>query len=447
MNILQIGRILRFGILALVFVLATTGWSAAAGLLQPVTSADVRAAAGKGSQLGALAVRSRLARIDLGELARHVAPLNADTAPDRIDRAKALDGVITIELFRDVVATFSRVSVDEIGDSGYAWVGHQGAAGNFAYFASLIVDAGQVTGHIQLLHRLFQIEPLGNGVHRVTEINPAKFPADELPGAHSRADDHAVDTADAGAAPEATATTIRVLVAYTTKAKAEDPNILNDIKQAVTLANAGYANTGIPIKVVLAGTMAAGTFVETSTKNFGVDLDKLDGNGGTALANVRTKRAAVKADLVSLFRKNDATGSGACGIANLTDHPAAATKNFAYHVMNWKCISNLSFHHEMGHNMGLRHDYFQDGKLGVGYNHGYVNDNTLCKIRSVMAYNNACAAKGFNCTRVNVFSTGLFYVSVGEVHCSIGTAKSGSAKRQDNTQRLKETRTTIGAYQ
>jgi len=88
---------------------------------------------------------------------------------------------------------------------------------------------------------------------------------------------------------------------------------------------------------------------------------------------------------------------------NLTDHPSAATKAFAYHVTNWLCVSNLSLHHEMGHNMGLRHDRYVDPTPGVGYNHGYVNRTAGCHIRSVMAYNNDCADHGSYCTPRELF--------------------------------------------
>jgi hypothetical protein len=62
-----------------------------------------------------------------------------------------------------------------------------------------------------------------------------------------------------------------------------------------------------------------------------------------------------------------------------------------------------------------------------------------------MGYNNDCAARGFNCTRINAFSTGKFVVTVGSTNCAIGTNK-GKPNAADNTQRLKETRTPISNY-
>jgi hypothetical protein len=161
------GRAIAFGIVAGFVSLSCAGTAWSANLLEAATSLDMQAAAAAPAPMGNLAVRSRLVRVNRTELARHVAPLGIDTAPDRVARARNLDGVVTLQLFPNVVATFKRTSLDTIGDSGYAWTGEIDGPLNFA---SLIVDDGQITGHIQLLHHLYKIEPLGNGVHRVSEI-------------------------------------------------------------------------------------------------------------------------------------------------------------------------------------------------------------------------------------------------------------------------------------
>jgi len=434
------GPAIAFGIVAGIVLLPCAGTAWAAGLLEPATSLDMRAAAAQPAPMGNLAVRSRLVRVNRSELARHVAPLGIDTAPDRVDRARNLDGVATLQLFPNVVATFKRTSLDTIGDSGYAWTGEVDGPLNVA---SLIVDDGQITGHIQLLHHLYKIEPLGNGVHRVSEIDAGRFPpeAAPVPLRNAPAPTTAPGGNDLRTQEQRAKTTIRILVAYTKKAKNQDANIVNDIKQAVQLANTAFNNTNIPIKFVLAAIMSAGTYKEGDFSN---DLDNLNGSNGSVLSNVRSKRNAVQADLVSLFRAAD---SSVCGIANLLDNLSASTSHIAYSVMNWQCISNLSFHHEAGHNMSLRHDYYVDPTKGRGYNHGYVNLANKCRIRTIMAYNNACVdKKGFNCTRINAFSTAKFVYKVGNTNCAIGIAKNGLKKAADNTQRLKEVRTIVSNY-
>jgi len=418
----------------------TTGSAAvAAGLLAPVSDTEARVAAGKGSVGGAHVLRSRIVKVDTAELARHVAPLGGGAAADRITKANALDGVIGVDLFPNVSATFTRTDVDDVAGS-LAWVGETKAGSS--EFVSMIVDNGQVTGFVQLGSRTFRIEPLDGAIHRVLEIDASKLPEDrvkEIPASKisTMGAPSALDQARAG-----TNTIIRVLIAYTKAAKVEDANIVNDIKNAVSIANAGYKNTNMLIKLQVADIISAGNYNEaTGGDDFEKNLNDVDGSNGSVLKAIRTKRNKLKADVVSLWRKTNS--QGLCGIANLTDHPKATnTSNFAFSVMNWQCISNLSFHHEIGHNMGLRHDRFVDNTPGVGYNHGYVNDNQLCKVRTIMAYNNACSNQGFNCTRVNVFSTPKFvWILPNQTRCVIGVANS-----TDNSRRGKETKGQISKY-
>src|SRR5262249_21213133 len=156
------------------------------------------------------------------------------------------------------------------------------------------------------------------------------------------------------------------------------PNIVNDIKNAVSIANTAYKNTKIPIKLDVADIVLAKGYSEPVSA-FEKTLDDLDGSNGKVLSDIRNMRNKQKADVVSLWRRSN--NQGLCGIANLTDFPDARKRNnFAYSVMNWQCVSNLSFHHEIGHNMGLRHDRFVDPTNKVPYNHGYVNNNPVCMV-------------------------------------------------------------------
>ncbi len=86
-----------------------------------------------------------------------------------------------------------------------------------------------------------------------------------------------------------------MLAAYTRAARAEDPNILNDIKNAVSIANAGYKNTAIGIRLVLVATMSAGTYNETAGgDDFAKNLDDVDGSNGSVLNAVRKKRNSLQ---------------------------------------------------------------------------------------------------------------------------------------------------------
>jgi hypothetical protein len=169
-------RAFAWGAAALFVIVTGLNTGHAADLLLPATEADIQAASGKGPNLGQLATRARLVRLNRAALGRHVAPLGMDDASGRIERARSLDGVIAIELFPGVKATFHRTVVDTVGGSGYAWTGR--SAGNQQGVASLIIDDGQVTGDIRLERRIFRIAPVSGIVHRVSEIDAARFPPD-----------------------------------------------------------------------------------------------------------------------------------------------------------------------------------------------------------------------------------------------------------------------------
>ena len=115
----------------------------------------------------------------------------------------------------------------------------------------------------------------------------------------------------------------------------------------------------------------------------------------------------------------------------------------AFSAVNLTCIPNYSVTHEMGHNMGLRHDRLMDTAPGVGYNFGYASKVTGCKIYDIMAYYYGCGSS--SCRRVNMFSSGTVKYQNGSTACVIGI-KKGLPKAADGAQRLKETKAAIAGY-
>jgi hypothetical protein len=430
-------------LMAGVALLGATGSASAQALFLPADNGAVPADA---QPAAPQALRSRLVRIDANSLSRHVVPAGADTAANRATQASQLDGVIRLNLFDDVMPTFRRTKVTAQRDGGYIWEGI--VPGQPVHEALLVIRDGRISGRVQLQDRLFRIDSVGgNTLHRVTELNPAAFKPEAPPkvAPHSDAAPAAPERNDI--APHATST-IRVFVAYTAAAKNQagsTANILDEIDQAIALANQAYDNGNIPITLVLAGTMQA-TYTEKA--DIEDDLNQL--TTGNALKPVRTKRASTNADLAMLFRKND---PDFCGIAWLPGNgimpkPSAGTADTGYSVVVHSCVSNLSFHHELGHNMGLQHDRYVY-RLQTGdpnppasyYNFGYSNKGK--RMRTIMAYNNDCADDGFNCTRINWFSSGTIRATGNVV---IGKPK-GTSNAADNTTRLKQTRTAISNYE
>jgi hypothetical protein len=135
--------------------------------------------------------------------------------------------------------------------------------------------------------------------------------------------------------------------------------------------------------------------------DFPTDLNRLTNGGDGYMDNVPSLRDTYGADLVSMFVENGQY----CGYGWIG--PSAS---YAFTVVNRGCASaNYSFPHELGHNLGARHDPYVDASTTpYAYGHGYVDAAQAW--RDVMAYNNACAAVGVSCVRIGYFSTpGLTY--------------------------------------
>ena len=74
----------------------------------------------------------------------------------------------------------------------------------------------------------------------------------------------------------------------------------------------------------------------------------------------------------------------------------------------------MTFAHELGHNMGLKHDRYTEhggNNLPYPYSVGYVNQRAFdsrapesSRWRTVMAYNDQCDNAGFHCTQLFRFS-------------------------------------------
>lgn len=392
------------------------------------------------------AIRSRLVRIDANMLARHVAPTNADTATDRVAQADQLDGVVRLNLFDDTIHTFRRKNVKARPDGGFIWSGI--VPGRPVHEALLLIRDGRISGRVQLGTRLFRIDPVDGGLQRVTEVNPAAYRPEAPPVVGVQRDGVAPSPqlSQPDIQPHAT-TTIRVFVAYTSAAANEAASVAHNIKDEIDLAiaqaNEAYENGNIPIKLVRAGTMKT-TYSEKA--DITDDLNNLTSGG--SLKPVRDQRDPNNADLVSLFRKSD---PNFCGIAQLPGGgvmptPKDATSDFAYSVVARDCVTNLSFHHELGHNMGLQHDRYVY-KLQTGdtpgsqfYNFGYINKAE--NLRTVMAYRDGCPDPN-NCTRINWFSSATIRATGNVV---IGKPK-GDKNAADNTLRLRQTRSAISQYE
>ena len=154
---------------------------------------------------------------------------------------------------------------------------------------------------------------------------------------------------------------------------------------------------------------------------------------------VMATRNKLGADLVSFITAPKVTR--VCGVGFIGPEPGSPGfyPEIGYSLSALECVvADLTFVHEVGHNLGARHDRYVDGTKGI--NHGYVNMEK--KWRTVMAYSNQCYDNNkLRCPEIPYFSNpGLEYQSK-----KLGV--SGDIdKATDNASSIKRNIRLIAAY-
>jgi hypothetical protein len=209
----------------------------------------------------------------------------------------------------------------------------------------------------------------------------------------------AADMMAAADAPMADAGDVAdVMVLYTPLAQTRAggaAGIVNLINLAVSETNTSYLASGVNLQLRLVH-HALIDYQEPG--NFNTALNELRFGAGD-LSGVAAMRNAVGADFVAMLVHPSAPT--ACGIAFLMTTVSTAFAPAAYSVTDTDCIAGYTFAHELGHNMGARHDWFVDtGVTPFSYAHGFVNPALGHRWRTIMAYPDHCQSMGFSCNRL-----------------------------------------------
>ncbi|MFN6964062.1 MAG: M12 family metallo-peptidase [Pyrinomonadaceae bacterium] len=293
--------------------------------------------------------------------------------------------LIAVPLFDGSIHLASRNYVETRAMDDYTWTGRL-TTDKFGGDVSLTFRKGHVSGLIQAGDAVYEIVPRG-GRHFLVEVDQRLYPEcggglaaakQGLPAASGAAAAAGVDSGDR----------IDVLVVYTTATKnfvGGDAQAQALAQQAVDAANLAYANSRMRQRIRM---VHAAEHMYVESGNASTDLSNLRAN-----ATIQALRNTHKADLVAMIGEV----TGVCGIGYIAG--TAGASESGYTVTARSCaVGNLSFAHELGHNMGSHHNPENGGTAIYPYGYGhYVNG----VFRTVMSYSDPCPS---GCTRRPYFS-------------------------------------------
>jgi peptidyl-Asp metalloendopeptidase len=286
---------------------------------------------------------------------------------------------IRLELFdgSEVVARLERTEGDS--EARFLWEGTlEGIPGGRAAFA---VVNQTVAGVIEAPGwGLFELRYAGEGVHVLTEIDPASVPActagalhevDAGGATHGGSRDEG-SRAEPGVTSKAGSPEIDLLVLYTPASRdagGGGQGMQSLIDLAIANTNAAYANSGVSQRVRLAGSALVNY---TESGNVNTDLNRLTNAGDGYMDEVHGLRNTHGADLVTLLVN---TGNGA-GVAWIMQSPSSSFQSNAFSVVRHQYAASVYvLAHELGHNMGCAHEPGNGEAGAYSYSRAYAGDS------------------------------------------------------------------------
>ncbi|MEM6800304.1 MAG: zinc-dependent metalloprotease family protein [Bacteroidota bacterium] len=259
---------------------------------------------------------------------------------------------LSLKLFPDVEIVFDSEKIEFDGKIKI-WTGH--IPGNEDGYVIISEQAGLYYAKIvDAAFRTFQLVHKGASVYAIYEIDPNNIPQNE--------NDHIIVEEDVAESDNGicdpnyscAAVTIDILAVYTPAAKNQMGSavgIQNAISVAIAEMNRINTRSGVPHSYRLVH-MEETNFTESG--NSSTDLNVLRNPTDGIMDNVHLLRYTHSADLVALI-----TSSVYCGIAYIQEVSTVFFPSFGFSVTGVNCMNtNYTLAHEIGHNMGLQHDWF-----------------------------------------------------------------------------------------
>ena len=344
---------------------------------------------------------SRLVGIDFGQLARVTKP--PDGSKTRTVGKPPTPQTLVLNLFDDVVFTGIVEHVEPTSSGRVLWGRLDGVE---LGTMTLVVNGSVVAGTVRTPEAVYTIRTVGDGKYVIRQIDESTLPPLGEPLVDSVSPRDPRPQSDD--VPPDDGSVIDVLVVYTPLAKSHEGGraameALIDLFVAET--NQAYANSGVThrIRLVMRDEVRYSEYIEEADPDIemddhfsAIDLFRLRRASDGYMDHVHELRDLYGADLIHLI-----TGSGDVGGIAYSDEVGDDSHGFA---VTLGYTSSLVFAHELGHNMGLRHDRYQalreseqNSTETEGFNYGYVNQGMFVEgapesanWRTIMAYGTQC---------------------------------------------------------
>ena len=368
-----------------------------------------------------IVLQQRLVRLDRELLAMARQHLNAG-------RADAPPAVLRLNLFNDVVLD---AVVERTGptSAGYWLSGH--IEGSAPGSMTLVVNGDVIAGEVSAPGATYEIRSVGNGVHAIRRIDPAALQCLEpdSPPAVNAFGDSKYQTGVSASRDEAPhaedGSRIDVLVAYTPAARDAEggrKQIEARIDLFVAETNQAYADSGVIQRINLVRT-AEVDYIEAEHPEVECVECALRDQSDGLLDEVHEMRDRYAADLVALIVAEPYPYGGTATVM-LDPASVDAPTLYAFSVTR-QDAGGIVFAHELGHNMGLLHDRWdevhrcctaRDGRslatnTPLHYSYGYVNQQAFVagapvstRWHTIMGIDSQCRDAGFACSRLLRFS-------------------------------------------